>query len=52
MASDFIREKIKDRPVDKKKLAKRIGMTVLIAVIFGVVSAVTFCLVYAHLAPG
>lgn len=52
MASDFIREKIKDRPVDKKKLAKRIGMTVLIAVIFGVVSAVTFSLVYAHIAPG
>ena len=51
MASDFIKEKIKDRPVDKKKLAKRLGMTVLIAAIFGVVSAVTFTLVYAHIAP-
>ena len=51
MASDFIKEKIKDRPVDKKKLAKRIGMTVLIAVIFGVVSAVTFFLVYRHITP-
>lgn len=51
MASDFIKEKIKDRPIDKKKLAKRIGMTVLIAVVFGVVSAVTFSLVYAHIGP-
>ncbi len=51
MASDFIKEKIKDRPIDKKKLLKRIGMTVLIAVIFGVVSAVTFSLVYAHIRP-
>lgn len=49
MASDFIKEKIKDRPVDKKKLAKKVGMTVLIAVIFGFVSAVTFSLVYSHL---
>mgnify|MGYP002859500285 CR=1 FL=1 len=47
----FIKEKIKDRPVDKKKLAKRIGMTALIAVVFGVVSAVTFTIVYAHIRP-
>ncbi|MBO5552409.1 MAG: trypsin-like peptidase domain-containing protein, partial [Lachnospiraceae bacterium] len=51
MASDFIKEKIKDKPVDKKKLARHIGMTVLIAVIFGVVSAVTFSIVYAHIKP-
>ncbi len=51
MASDFIKEKIKDRPVDKKKLAKRIGMTALIAVVFGMVSAITFTLVYAHISP-
>ena len=51
MASDFIKEKIKAKPVDKKKLAKRIGMTVLIAVIFGVVSAVTFSIVYAYIKP-
>ncbi len=51
VASDFIKEKIKDRPVDKKKVAKRIGMTVLIAVIFGVVSAFTFTFVYARISP-
>ena len=50
MASDFIKEKIKDRPVDKKKLAKRIGLTALTAVVFGIVSAVTFSIVYAHMA--
>lgn len=49
MASDFIKEKIKDRPIDKKKLAKKIGMTVLVAVLFGIVSAITFSLVYSHI---
>ena len=51
MASDFIKEKIKDRPVDKKRLARQIGLTAVIAVVFGVVSAVTFSLVYAHIKP-
>lgn len=51
MASDFIKEKIKERPVDKRKLAKKIGMTALIAVIFGIVSAVTFSFVYARIRP-
>ncbi|MCR5774783.1 MAG: S1C family serine protease [Lachnospiraceae bacterium] len=51
MSSDFIKEKIKDRPVDKKKLAKRIGLTVLIAIIFGAVSAITFTIVYSKIMP-
>lgn len=51
MASDFIKEKIKDRPIDKKKLARRLAMTVLIAVIFGIVSAVAFTFVCAHIKP-
>ena len=51
MSSDFIKEKIKDRPIDKKKLAKRIGLTVLTAVIFGAVSAAVFSAVYTRLNP-
>ncbi len=49
MASDFIKEKIKDRPADKKKIAKKIGMTIFIAILFGFVSALTFSLVYSHI---
>lgn len=37
--------------MDKRKFAKKIGMTVLIAVVFGIVSAVTFSLVYARIHP-
>ncbi len=40
--SDFLVEKIKQRPVDKKKLMQRMGITVLMAVIFGCVACVTF----------
>ena len=51
MASDFIKEKIKDKPIDKKKLAKKIGFTVLAAVIFGAVSALVFCVTYRQIGP-
>ena len=51
MASDFIKEKIKDKPIDKKKLAKKIGFTVLAAVIFGAVSALVFCITYRQIGP-
>lgn len=47
MSSDFIKEKIKDKPIDKKKLAKKLGYTVLIAIVFGAVSALVFGLVYS-----
>lgn len=48
MSSDFIKEKIKDKPIDKKKLAKKLGYTVLIAIVFGAVSALVFGLVYSR----
>lgn len=51
VASDFIKEKIKDKPIDKKKLAKKIGFTILAAVIFGAVSALVFCITYRQIAP-
>ena len=49
MSSDFIKEKIKDKPIDKKKLAKKLGYTVLIAIVFGAVSALVFGLVYSRI---
>ncbi len=51
MASDFIKEKIKDKPIDKKKLVKKIGFIVMAAVIFGAVSALVFCIVYRQIGP-
>ena len=41
MASDFIKEKIKDKPVNKRKIFTRFLITVFMAVVFGVVAA--FC---------
>ena len=41
MASDFIKEKIKEKPVNKKKLLARFLNTVFLAAVFGVVAA--FC---------
>ena len=40
----FIQEKIKDRPVDRKKLVKRMLQTAGAAVIFGLVACITFIL--------
>ncbi len=42
MSSAFIKEKIKDKPVNKKKLFVKFVTTLLLAVVFGVVAAVCF----------
>lgn len=42
--SDFLTERIKIRPVNKKKLVRRIVITAAMAVIFGLVACVTFLL--------
>lgn len=39
---DFLREKIKQKPVNKKKLLRRTVITVAMAVVFGLVACVTF----------
>lgn len=44
---EFITEKVKDRPLNKKKLIKKTLMTVLMAVIFGLIA----CLTFAFLEP-
>ena len=40
--NDFVIEKIKVKPVNKKKLMRRMVITVALAVIFGLVACVTF----------
>ncbi|WP_051204683.1 S1C family serine protease [Butyrivibrio sp. VCD2006] len=40
--ADFMREKIKQRPINKKKLLRRTLITVTMAVVFGAVSCLTF----------
>lgn len=42
--TDFMREKIKQRPVNRAKLFRRTVLTVSFAVVFGVVACVTFLL--------
>lgn len=39
---DFMREKIKQKPVNKRKLIRRTVITVVMAVVFGTVACVTF----------
>ena len=41
---DFIREKIKDRPINRKKLLRRTLLTAGMAVIFGLIACITFLL--------
>ncbi len=41
-SNDFMIEKLKDRPVNKKKLLKRTLITALMAVIFGLIACITF----------
>ncbi|MBR3306586.1 MAG: PDZ domain-containing protein [Lachnospiraceae bacterium] len=50
-ASDynFIREKIKDRPINKKKLFRRTFLTAGMAVLFGLIACVTFLLLEPQL---
>ena len=40
--SDFMIEKIKERPVNKKKLLRRTVITAAMAVIFGLIACFTF----------
>ena len=40
--TDFMREKIKERPINRKKLLRRTIITVTLAVIFGLVACCTF----------
>ena len=42
--SDFMRETIKQRPLNRKKLIRRTLITAAMAVIFGLVACVTFLL--------
>lgn len=44
----FIKETIKDKPIDKKKALTRVGMIAIAGVIFGIAAALTF----AAIAPG
>lgn len=41
---NFLQEKIKERPVNRKKLARRTAITVVMAMVFGLVACVTFLL--------
>lgn len=42
--SDFLREKMKQRPVNKRKLLRRTMLTAVLAVVFGIVACLTFLL--------
>ncbi len=42
--SDFLKEKIKQRPLNKKKLLRRTLITALMAVLFGTIACLTFLL--------
>lgn len=42
MQPDFLREKIKQKPVNKKKLLRRTIITAVMAVVFGIVACLTF----------
>lgn len=43
---EFVTETIKKRPVNKKKICKKIFFTLFLAILFGVVACVTFVLLY------
>ncbi len=45
----FIKETIKEKPINKKRLGMRMGIAVVLALIFGVVAAVTFMFCIHHL---
>lgn len=42
MDSDFIKEKIKEKPVNKRKLMMKVILTVVLAILFGTVAAVAY----------
>ena len=39
---EFITETIKKKPINKRRIVKKVIMTVVLAVLFGVISCVTF----------
>ncbi len=45
----FIRSRIKDKPLDKKKFMMRLGMAVVLGVLFGLVAAVSYTAGVYHL---
>lgn len=47
----FLRESIKKPELDKRKLAKKAGTLVGSALVFGILSALTFAFVYPRIAP-
>lgn len=44
MQSDFLRETIKQKPVNKRKLLRRTAITVVMAAVFGMIACLTFLL--------
>ncbi|MCR5625814.1 MAG: S1C family serine protease [Lachnospiraceae bacterium] len=45
---EFIKETIKDKPINKKRYATKMVLNILLAVVFGIVAAVVFTLVIRH----
>lgn len=41
---EFLKEKIKERPIDKRKLIQRMAITASMALIFGIIACLTFLL--------
>ena len=41
---DFLQEKIKERPINKKKLLKKTIITAMMAVLFGLLACLSFLL--------
>ena len=46
---EFLQEKIKERPINKKKLLQRIALTASLALLFGLIACFTFLLLLLHL---
>lgn len=44
---DFIREKIKDKPVNKKKIFIKVGVSALCGIVFAVTASIVFCILGA-----
>ena len=45
---DFIREKIKDKPVNKKKIFIKVGVSALCGIVFAVTASIVFCILVPH----
>lgn len=46
---EFMTETIKRRPVNKKKVFRKVLFTIVLAILFGIVASLTFILVYPYL---